>query len=89
MVAALEGHPAIELSIPSVGTTIFPRLRQDDVAAFCQFLREEYDTSVVPGSYFEQPQHIRVGLAGEVEMTREGLSRLAQALTAWQERSAG
>ncbi len=89
MVAALEGHSAIELSIPSVGTTIFPRLRQDDVAAFCQFLREEYDTSVVPGSYFERPQHIRVGLAGEVEMTREGLSRLARALTAWQEQSAG
>jgi aspartate/methionine/tyrosine aminotransferase len=70
-----------------VGTTIFPRLRQGDVAAFCEFLREEYETSVVPGSYFERPRHFRVGLSGDVEMTREGLSRLAQALTVWHEKT--
>ena len=84
MIAALGGHPAIELSIPRVGTTVFPRLRRGDVAAFCQFLRDGYDTSVVPGSYFERPQHFRVGLAGDVEMTREGLTGLRQALEAWQ-----
>jgi aspartate/methionine/tyrosine aminotransferase len=84
MIAALGGHPAIELSIPSVGTTVFPRLRRGDVAAFSQFLRDGYDTSVVPGSYFERPEHFRAGLAGDVEMTREGLNRLAQALEAWQ-----
>jgi aspartate/methionine/tyrosine aminotransferase len=84
MVAALGGHPAIEYSIPKVGTTIFPRLRRGDVATFCQFLRDGYDTSVVPGSYFERPRHFRVGLAGDVEMTREGITRLAQALEAWQ-----
>jgi aspartate/methionine/tyrosine aminotransferase len=84
MIAALGGHPAIELSIPSVGTTVFPRLRRGEVAAFCQFLRDGYDTSVVPGSYFERPQHFRVGLAGDVEMTHEGLNRLAHALEAWQ-----
>jgi aspartate/methionine/tyrosine aminotransferase len=84
MVAALEGHTAIEFTIPSVGTTVFPRLRGGDVAAFCQFLRDGYDTSVVPGSYFERPQYFRVGLAGDVEMTRKGLARLAEALDAWQ-----
>ena len=84
MVATLGGHPAIEFSIPRVGTTVFPRLRRGDVAAFCHFLRDGYDTSAVPGSYFERPQHFRVGLAGDVEMTREGLTRLAQALEAWQ-----
>jgi aspartate/methionine/tyrosine aminotransferase len=87
MIDAIEGHPAIELSIPSFGTTIFPRLRQGDVAEFCDFLRDRYDTSVVPGSYFERPQHIRVGLAGDVAMTREGLGRLARALTEWQQRT--
>jgi len=87
MMATLGGHSAIELSISPVGTTIFPRLRQGDVAEFCEFLREAYDTSVVPGSYFERPRHIRVGLAGDVEMTREGLSRLARALTEWQEKT--
>ncbi len=84
MIASLGEHMAIELSIPSVGTTVFPRLGRGDVAAFCQFLRDGYDTSVVPGSYFERPRHFRVGLAGDVEMTREGLTRLAAALEAWE-----
>jgi aspartate/methionine/tyrosine aminotransferase len=87
MIATLGGHPAIELSVPKVGTTVFPRLRRGDVAAFCQFLRDGYQTSVVPGSYFERPQHFRVGLTGDVEMTREGLSRLAKALHVWQEQA--
>jgi hypothetical protein len=88
MAEALEEHPAIEFANPGVGTTIFPRLRQGDVAEFCEFLRDEYETSVVPGSYFERPRHFRIGLTGEVEMTREGLNRLAQALTVWQDKTA-
>ncbi len=88
MRAALGGHPAIELTIPAVGTTVFPRLRQGDVTGFCKFLREQYDASVVPGRYFESPQHFRVGMVGDAETTREGLTRLAQALNEW-ERVAG
>jgi aspartate/methionine/tyrosine aminotransferase len=78
--ARLEGHPAIDLTMSPVGTTVFPLLRKGSVPEFCAFLRERYETSVVPGSYFERPQHFRVGLAGDVEMTAEGLSRLARAL---------
>jgi aspartate/methionine/tyrosine aminotransferase len=83
MRAALDGHPAIELTIPRVGTTVFPRLRQGDVSGFCSFLLEKYDTSVVPGRYFESPQHFRVGMVGDAEATREGLTRLTQALSEW------
>jgi aspartate/methionine/tyrosine aminotransferase len=79
----LAEHPAIELTIPTVGTTAFPRLRHGDVPGFCSFLRERYETSVVPGSYFERDQHFRIGLAGDPEMTREGLIRLAEALSCW------
>ncbi len=83
LVAALDGHPAIDLVIPEVGTTAFPRLRQGDVPGFCSFLRERYETSVVPGSYFERPHHFRIGIPGDIEMTREGLGRMAEALHAW------
>jgi hypothetical protein len=83
LASALEGHPAIDLVIPPVGTTAFPRLRNGDVHTFCEYLRENYETSVVPGSYFERPQHFRIGIAGDVEMTREGLTRLASALSNW------
>ena len=79
----LSIHEAIDVKMSPVGTTVFPRLRQGDVAGFCQFLRDRYETSVVPGIYFERPEHFRVGLAGEVEMTREGMRRLASALAEW------
>jgi len=83
LVETLGGHPAIELTIPPLGTTVFPRLIQGDVAGFSEFLREKYETSVVPGVYFERPEHFRVGIPGEIEMTREGLNRLAAALDEW------
>jgi aspartate/methionine/tyrosine aminotransferase len=79
----LAEHPAIEMKISPVGTTAFPRLRQGNGAEFCDFLRQRYETSVVPGRYFERPEHFRIGLGGEAEMTREGLVRLAEALAAW------
>jgi hypothetical protein len=79
----LNGHPAIDLTIPPVGTTAFPRLRKGYVQSFYEFLREKYETSVVPGIHFERPQHFRIGMAGDVDMTREGLNRLAAALTEW------
>jgi aspartate/methionine/tyrosine aminotransferase len=81
--AVLADHGAIEMRLSPVGTTVFPRLRQGNVAGFCDFLRQRYETSVVPGSYFGCPEHFRVGLGGEIEMTREGLARLADALAAW------
>ncbi len=82
LTATLGGHPAIELRIPPVGTTAFPRLRRGDATSFCEFLRERYETTVVPGSYFERADHFRIGLTGDPEMTREGLVRIAAALSA-------
>jgi aspartate/methionine/tyrosine aminotransferase len=43
-------------------------------------LREKYETSVVPGRFFEAPEHFRIGIGGETEMVREGLSRVSAAL---------
>jgi aspartate/methionine/tyrosine aminotransferase len=43
-------------------------------------LREKYETSVVPGSYFELPAHFRVGLGGDTETLAAGLKRLGSAL---------
>jgi len=61
-------------------TIVFPRLLKSTVEQLDRLLREKYDTSVVPGSYFSQPQHFRLGIGGDPEMTREGLHRLGQAL---------
>jgi hypothetical protein len=62
------------------GTVTFPRLRQGSVDEFCQHLRTRYDTSVVPGKFFEMPDHFRIGIGGDPKMTAEGLVRLGEAL---------
>ena len=74
----------LDLTVPEHGTTLFPRLQRGEVEGLCRLLRERYETSVVPGRYFDRPDHIRIGLGGDPEMTREGLARLASALRQWQ-----
>ena len=62
------------------GTLAFPRLAQGDADAFCRYLRERYETSVVPGRFFEMPQHFRIGIGGDTDAVRGGLERLGAAL---------
>lgn len=65
------------------GTVSFPRLIDGSVDEFCDFLRKRYDTSVVPGRFFEMPDHFRIGIGGDPAMTAEALQRLAAALDEW------
>jgi len=62
------------------GTTAFPRLRTGDTGKFIELLRDKYETTVVPGHFFEMPEHFRVGLGGSAEELRAGLERMALAL---------
>ncbi len=62
------------------GTVSFPKMLRGSVDGFCDFLRERYETSVVPGRFFEMPDHFRIGMGGDVAMTAEGLKRLGAAL---------
>ena len=68
---------------PGIGTTVFPKLLTGSVDTFDRFLRERYETAVVPGRFFEMPEHFRVGLGGEAAMTRQALKRLSDALDAF------
>ena len=67
-------------AIPAGGTTTFPRLASGKVDALCRLLRENYETSVVPGHFFEMPNHFRIGIGGKTEPLQEGLRRLGHAL---------
>ena len=62
------------------GTTSFPRLRNGDVDQLCALLIEKYETAVVPGRFFESPQHTRIGLCCEPKNFGEGVARLGHAL---------
>lgn len=76
----IRGCTAIEYVWPDHGTVVFPRLRSGRNDELYRVLREKYETSVVPGAFFYMPEHFRIGLGGETEMTREGLARLRAAL---------
>jgi aspartate/methionine/tyrosine aminotransferase len=76
----LSSRTDLEMVRPGIGTTVFPKLLKRSVDAFDRFLRERYETGVVPGSFFEMPQHFRMGLGGDPAMTHEALARLSEAL---------
>lgn len=78
--AFLDSRRDLECFRPPAGPVFFPRLRQGDPEAFFKLLREKYETTVVPGTFFEMPQHFRIGIGGDTEGLRGGLERLSAAL---------
>ena len=76
----LDTREDLEAIRPEFGTVMFPRVRGDSSEKLCQLLREEYETSVVPGRFFEMPAHFRIGIAGDTAVLEEGLERLGKAL---------
>jgi aspartate/methionine/tyrosine aminotransferase len=70
----LESAPA------QYGMTIFPKLNGIPVDKFCDHLRHKYETTVVPGSFFDMPDHFRLSFGCDEEILAEGLNRVTQAL---------
>lgn len=62
------------------GMTAFPRWSGGDTQWLDDLLRERFDTSVVPGRWFDMPDHFRVGLAYPTAHLQAGLQRLCAAL---------
>ncbi len=66
---------------PHKGIVCFPRVETSatgDVLA--ALLREKYDTGIVPGSFFEEPQHFRLGFGADPEILAAGLDNIKKAL---------
>jgi aspartate/methionine/tyrosine aminotransferase len=76
----LDGRSDLESVRPGSGSIMFPRVKQGNAEEFFRLLREKYETSVVPGRFFESPSHFRIGLGGDTESLIEGLRRLGLAL---------
>jgi aspartate/methionine/tyrosine aminotransferase len=47
---------------------------------FLDRLRTKFGTSVVPGRFFEMPDHFRIGMGVNTEMFGDGLDRIGRAL---------
>jgi aspartate/methionine/tyrosine aminotransferase len=63
------------------GTTSFVQLINGNADDFLNRLRTEFDTSAVPGRFFEIPDHFRIGMGVNTEMFADGLDRISRALT--------
>ncbi len=62
------------------GITAFPRWDGGSTERLDAHLREKYDAAVVPGRWFEMPDHFRVGFGLPTDEFEEALSRLRFAL---------
>jgi aspartate/methionine/tyrosine aminotransferase len=62
------------------GITAFPRWAGGDTDRLDAHLRERHDTAVVPGRWFEVPDHFRVGFGLPADQFAEALTRLGAAL---------
>jgi aspartate/methionine/tyrosine aminotransferase len=78
--AFLEEHPGLDVVRPPGGTILFPRAPDGDGDALCHRLRENYETSAVPGSFFGMPERIGIGICNDTAEVAEGLKRLSAAL---------
>jgi len=78
----LAQQPALSAVKTDWGTTSFVRLRNGNADVFLNRLRDNFETSVVPGRFFEMPDHFRIGMGVSTEMFAEGLSRIGHALSA-------
>ena len=76
----LDSRSDLEAVRPQHGTIVFPRLIKGNTEKFIDVLRGKYETSVVPGRFFEMPNHFRLGFSGPTETLSGGLERLSSAL---------
>src|SRR5438309_8111917 len=70
----LECEPAVH------GITAFPRWSGGDTDRLDARLREAYDAAVVPGRWFEMPDHFRMGFGLPADEFEEATARLGAAL---------
>ncbi|MEY2541072.1 MAG: hypothetical protein QOI22_674 [Verrucomicrobiota bacterium] len=80
LISFLRSRKDLEWAEQKYGTVAFPRVLRANVEKLCMLLAEKYETSVVPGRFFEMPDHIRIGIACQTETLREGIERLGAAL---------
>ena len=78
--AFVAGRDDVDCAPAEHGITTFPRWAGGDTQRLDDHLREQYDTAVVPGRWFEMPDHFRVGFGLATNEFDEALARLAAAL---------
>jgi aspartate/methionine/tyrosine aminotransferase len=76
----MESQSKLDYVWAEHGTVIAPRIKQGPASEFSEALRKKFELSVVPGNFFEMPQHIRIGVGGPTEEVGKSLEQLRLAL---------
>jgi aspartate/methionine/tyrosine aminotransferase len=76
----LDSRRDLEAVRPPFGTLLFPWLVHGSVDELCALLRDEFETTLPPGRFFEMTQHFRLGIGCATASLEEGLKRLGAAL---------
>jgi len=79
--AVMAVRPEIEWFEPAGGMVAFPRLCEVESSdALAASLIERESTAIVPGRFFEAPQHFRIGFGMKPDVVEGGLAALTRAL---------
>jgi hypothetical protein len=79
--AFLKAEPRFGGELPAAGILAFPRWAGDpglpDAETLCARAREEARIALVPGRFFQRPDHVRIAVGGTEESVREAIDALA------------
>ncbi len=75
-----EHEDLLECVVPKSSMTVFPRLKREADSEPLHDRLREFETSIVPGKFFESPRHFRLGFAVQPEDVKMGLQNLSKAL---------
>lgn len=79
----VAGRPELEWVPPDGGTMAFPRVRGvRDTRELASALMRDSGTAVVPGAFFDAPEHIRIAFGADPATVSAGLEALGCALDA-------
>jgi hypothetical protein len=73
----------LDCVVPAASMIVFPRLKRDASSRALHDRLRQFETSIVPGEFFEEPRHFRLGFAVKPEDVARGLQHLAQVLRAF------
>ncbi|MEU4445602.1 capreomycidine synthase [Actinosynnema sp. NPDC050801] len=77
---AADNADLVDLRLPQGGVSAFPRLRGfDSVDALCADLCDAQGVLVVPGSCFDHPDRMRIGIGGPGDELADGLAAVVAA----------
>jgi aspartate/methionine/tyrosine aminotransferase len=68
--------------IPEYGCIYFPKIRNvDDTRSLADDLLDKYKVYIVPGHFFREPGHIRIGFGARSESLKRSLEVFLKAIT--------